>query len=142
MRRLAMAVIIAAGLALAPPAVLAQEQSFSLELIGNRDKDGKCTVFFSAANKLGFDIADARFEVYIINVTGQALEAFNLKMTAIPSGKQRVMQFPLPYPCEQIAKLFSNGFLSCQGGKDQTELCNRNLRMSSKIAIKFGDDAN
>jgi hypothetical protein len=141
MRRLTMALISAAGLALSPPAALAQETSFSLELIGNKEKDGKCTVIFKASNKLGVYIADARFEVYLINVTGQALEAFNLKMTAIPSGKQRFMQFPLPYACDQIAALFSNGFSLCQGAKDQTELCNKGLKMSSKIGIAFGDDA-
>jgi hypothetical protein len=144
MRRLALVAITAAGFVLAPSAVLAQEKSISLDLIGNKEKDGKCTVFFSAANKLGIDIAGANFEVYLINVTGQALEAFNLKMPAIPLGKQRIMNFPLPYPCDQIAALFSNGFLTCQAGAEQTEqaeLCNQGLRMSSKIGIKFGDDA-
>jgi len=142
MRHLALLMaVMAAGLVSGSAAASAQEKSLSLELIGNKDKDGRCTVIFRAVNKLGVDIGDARFEVYLINVAGQAVDAYNLRLAAVPSGKQRVMQFPLPSPCDQIASLVSNGFSLCQTDKDETELCNKGLRMSSRIGIKFGDDA-
>lgn len=120
---------------------MAQETSFNLQLIGNEAKDGQCTVVFLASNKLGVDISDARFELYIIDVTGAFKGAFNLKLPPIASGKQKAMKFTLPPACDQIDRLLSNGFTVCQGQKDEMDLCNKGLRMSSKNKIIFSDDA-
>lgn len=141
MLRWARALVSAVGLFATGAEVMAQETSFNLQLIGNEAKDGQCTVVFLASNKLGVDITDARFELYIIDVTGAFKGAFNLKLPPIASGKQKAMKFTLPPACDQIDRLLSNGFTVCQGQKDEMDLCNKGLRMSSKNKIIFSDDA-
>lgn len=142
MRRSALALVSALGLIASTAGVAAQEVRFNLDLIGSEEtKDGKCSLAIQAKNKLGADITDALFEVGIIDVSGKFRGSYNLRLPAIASGKQRLLKYEFQLPCKDIEALLPGGFKSCSGQKDNLELCNSGLRMSSKIEISFTDDA-
>ena len=143
MRRMAMAALSAVGIAAAAGQVNAQQTIFNLDLIGSDTEGGQCKVVFDAQNRLGFDIAQAQFEVYILDPARQFKGSYALSLPAIQTGKRKILKFSLPPPCDQIGRLVSNGFTSCTGddGADRLKDCADGLRMSSTRPIPFNDDA-
>src|SRR5262245_26709975 len=119
----------------------AQTPSFDLQLVKIDAKDKVCATLFNFQNKLGADVADAAFEIFIIDVAENIDGPFNLKLGAVKSGKAKYVGFDLPLACEQISRLHMNGFTSCRGDKDYLQECNERKEVSSKTKIPFGDEA-
>lgn len=143
MWRMAMAALSLVGIAAAAGDASAQQAAFNLDLIGSDTEGGQCKVVFDAQNRLGFDIAQAQFEVYILDPARQFKGSYALSLPAIQTGKRKILKFSLPPPCDQIGRLVSNGFTSCAGADsaDRLKECADGLRMSSTRPIPFNDDA-
>ena len=119
---------------------MAQEASFQLELMSSQPEDKKCVVTFRAVNKLGVNLDQVKFEIYIISTT-DGFEGSNiLSFPSIRSNKQKYAKFPLDSECSKIGRLDMNDFTECKGDKDYLELCRSKARLSTKVSIGFSDE--
>ncbi len=135
--------LAALGMTAAVPAQ-AQEQSpaFQLELFSAQPDDKKCIVTFRAVNKLGVNLDQLKFEIYIISTTDSFEGSNILSFPAIRANQRKYARFPLSSECSKIGRLDMNDFSECKGDKDYLELCNANIELSTKVQIGFSDEAN
>ena len=129
--------------AMAPAEAIAQQAtSFQLQLVAAEPDDKKCIVTFRAINKLGVNLNQVKFEIYIISTTDSFEGSNILGFPAIRANKQKYAKFPLNSECSKIGRLDMNDFTECQGDKDYLELCNGNIELSTKVQIGFSDEPN
>jgi hypothetical protein len=121
--------------------VLAQQAtSFQLQLVAAQPEEKKCIVTFRAINRLGVNLEQVKFEIYIISTTDSFEGSNILGFPAIRSNKQKYAKFPLNSECSKIGRLDMNDFTECKGDKDYLELCNGKVELSTKVSIGFSDE--
>ena len=138
-------VLAAAALGVFPVVAMAQQASFDLELVSADSVDSKCSIILLAQNKLGSDIAQASFEVFIRGADKKLRGPYSFSFAAIANGKQKAKKFNLPdavQSCDKIKKMMWNQFTVCKGDKDLTDLCNTAANISSSVdSIEFNNNA-
>ena len=141
MRRGAIALGVAAGLAAGVAQAQTKEASFNLDLIGSEPKANSCAFIFDAQNKLGVDLADIKVQIIGLAANGVYEGLWLLSFSNIKDRKRQIKSFELPKSCEEIGKFNVNFFTECRGDKDYRDLCNKGLLASSKIKVGFSNEA-
>jgi len=118
----------------------AQQVSFQLQLVAAEPADKKCVFTFRAINRLGVNLDEINFEIYIISTTDSFGGSNILGFRSIRSNKQKYAKFPLDAECSKIGRLDMNGFTKCEGDKDYLQLCNDKAEFSTKVPIGFSNE--
>ena len=142
MRRGAISLVAAMGVAASASAAAAQEVSFTLDLIGREAKASSCAFIFDAQNKLGVDLGEIKVQIIGLAASGVYEGLWLLSFSNIKDKKRQIKSFELPKSCNEIGKFNVNFFTECKGDKDYKDLCNKGLRASSKVEnVGFSNEA-
>ena len=139
-RRLAFGVLLTIttpALALAQSAETA-DPSLSLELNAVQDAGEACRLTFLVNNETGLEIDKAVFETVIFDTTGGVVSLSLFNFRDLPAARPRVRQFEVPdVACDTVGKVLINGANSCVVDGAESEICNKALSLSSRLAVEL-----
>ncbi|MBE1283398.1 MAG: hypothetical protein GJ676_08790 [Rhodobacteraceae bacterium] len=123
---------------------LAQDSQGSMSLELNKataTTSGGCQLVFLGHNGMSEDFEEVTWRLAVFGADGVFRNLLALPLNALSPGKRRVVQFSLPYACEDLSDIIVNEVASCKiagSEEDLGEACLTGLTVSSRTEIAFG----
>lgn len=133
-------IVSSIGLSVQAQDTAADSPTLLLEL--NRataNDDGGCQVIFRGENGLAEDFADVAWRLAVFDAEGVFQTLLSLPLGALAPTHRRVVQYNLPYACENMSDIVVNDVTECTlAGGGESEACLRALTVVTRTDIAFG----
>lgn len=111
----------------------------ALELNRIAAVDGGCQVVFFGQNGSDEDFAEVEWRLAVFDAEGVFKTLLALPLGALAPGKRRVVQYNLPFACNELSEIIVNDVAKCTlaGGGD-SDTCLSSTMVTSRTDIAFG----